>query len=318
MLIIIVISILLLALDIFLAVLVLNRGKVRDSLNIVLGSLNDQFRDRRAAMLVRNYKRSVSYRMNLFEKIDLFLVDKSNIRMYLPFMNSGLLTAFSAVIFIGIFKPVFGIVGFIPTAAVISLLFSLIPFICLDLMARYNSELVRKRLAEFISILSRWCNVREDLFYAFEKTADSGIGEPLRTFIKDMVIQVDRGIDPAEALDMLRMKVGNPQFTDFIVNVKQNVKHRGKITSLLENLEEQFYRIEEEYNRRRISTYKDRLLIFSVMFVVLFIAWFFIKLNPQVEAFYFATIQGKALLALFSILYLTGFYLSLGIARFRY
>ena len=71
-----------------------------------------------------------------------------------------------------------------------------------------------------------------------------------------MIIQVNRGVEPLEAISMLEMKVDNPQFRDFIVNIKQNVKHRGEIRKLLSNLEEQFYKIEEEYNRRKILTYK--------------------------------------------------------------
>ncbi len=309
---------LLLTADILLAVAILNGRFIRKKLGTAIEKLKENNKTRKFAREIMRYKRPVTYKMGILEKIELFLVDKSNIRRYIPFMNSKILAGISAVIFIGLFKPFYDLLDFIPTAVVISLLFSLIPFFVLDIMARYNSELIRKRLAEFISILARWCNVREDLFYAFEKTAESGIGEPLSTFIKDMVIQVDRGIDPAEALDILQLKVDNAQFRDFIVNVKQNIRHRGDINALLANLEDQFYKIEEEYNRRRISTYKDRLLIFFVMFAVLFIAWFFLRLNPQVESFYMHTMDGKALLALFSVLYSLGFYFSFGITKFKY
>ena len=38
---------------------------------------------------------------------------------------------------------------------------------------------------------------------------------------------------------------------------------------MLTNLENQFYRIDEEYNRRKISTYGDRVVIYGVMLAVL-------------------------------------------------
>jgi hypothetical protein len=133
-----------------------------------------------------------------------------------------------------------------------------------------------------------------------------------------MVIQVTRGIEPVEALEILQMKVDNPQFRDFVINVRQNLKYRGDIRKLLAKLEDQFYKIEEEYNRRRISTYRDRLLIYFVMFAVLFAGFVFLRMNPQVESYYLKTFAGKSLLTLFSLLYAGGLYFTAGITRFKH
>lgn len=311
-------SILLAAASIFLAVLTIRAGGVRERVNTVLEKLDDEYSSRRLSREVKKYTRPVTFRMTLFERLELFFIDKSNIRHYLPFMNIYLLFLLMALIFSVLIKPVLEALGFLPSAIVICALFSMVPLFLLDLLTRFNSEFIRRRLAEFVSVLNRWCSVREDIFYAFEKSIDSGIGEPLKTFIRDMVIQVNRGIEPTEALEMLQMKVDNIQFRDFIVNIKQNIRHRGDIIKLLSNLETQFYKIEEEYNRRRISTYKDRILIFCVMFAVLFIAYFFIKSNADIEQFYLMTIRGKMLLTLFSLLYAGGFYLSFGITKFKH
>ncbi|NJD02985.1 MAG: hypothetical protein FIA99_10425 [Ruminiclostridium sp.] len=312
------ISLLLLASNACLVIFTFKGTDVRKTVGAALGRLGEAYSGKLLSMEVKRYTRSITIKMNVAERIELFLIDKSNIRHYLPFINFNTLVLLMICIFVLIIKPLYNIFIFMPSAIVISLLFALAPLLILDLMARYNSENVRRRLAEFISILNRWCAVREDLFYAFEKCADSGVGEPLKTFIRDMVIQVKRGIEPTEALDMLQLKVDNLQFRDFIINVKQNIRHRGDILKLLNNLENQFYKIEEEYNRRRISTYRDRMLTYFVMFAVLFIAYFFIKLNPQVENFYLYTLQGKSLLTFFSILYAAGFYLSFGIMKFNH
>lgn len=285
---------------------------------MTLDRLGDEYKKRVISKELKRYSRSVSIKMGIAERVELFLIDKSNIRRYLPFMSFSMLAVIMGLIFLILLKPLYGILKFVPSVIIISFLFSLIPVLALDLMARYNSELIRRRLAEFISVLNRWCSVKEDIFYAFEKSVDSGIGEPLKTFIRDMVIQVRRGIEPVEALEILQLKVDNVQFKDFVVNIKQSIKHRGDIIKLLENLETQFYKIEEEYNRRRISTYRDRMLVYFVMFAVLFIAYFFIKSNPQIEQFYLFSTQGKSLLTLFCILYAGGFYLSFGIMKFKH
>lgn len=312
------VSILLLASDALMVIFVLGSTSVRKTVDSALGRLGEAYMGRMLSREVKRYTRSITIKMSFADKIELFLIDKSNIRHYLHFINFNTLVLLMICIFVLIIKPLYNILEFIPSAIVISLLFAIIPVFVLDLMARYNSETVRRRLAEFVSILNRWCSVREDLFYAFEKCVDSGIGEPLKTFIRDMVIQVKRGIEPTEALDMLQLKVDNTQFRDFIINIKQNIRHRGDIIKLLNNLENQFYKIEEEYNRRRISTYRDRMLTYFVMFAVLFTAYFFIKINPQIERFYLFTFQGKALLTFFSIMYAAGFYLSFGIMKFKH
>lgn len=311
-------SMLLAAASILLAVLAVKAGSVRERVNTVLERLDNGYSSRRLSREVKKYTRPVTFRMTLLERLELFFIDKSNIRHYLPFMNIHLVFLLMALIFSVLMKPVLDALGFLPSAIVICALFSMVPLFLLDLLARFNSESIRRRLAEFVSVLNRWCSVKEDIFYAFEKSIDSGIGEPLKTFIRDMAIQVNRGIEPVEALEILQMKVDNIQFKDFIVNVKQNIKHRGDIIKLLTNLENQFYKIEEEYNRRRISTYRDRILIFCVMFAVLFIAYFFIKSNPRIEQFYLLTVGGKMLLTLFSLLYAGGFYLSFGITKFKH
>ncbi len=255
--------------------------------------------------------------MNLLERIELLYIEKSNIRHYLPFINVYILIAIIVLIFIAVYRPVYGLLQFIPPSVVISGIISISPLFALELLSRYNAEIIRRKLSEYISVLSRWCAVKEDIIYAFEKSLASNVGEPLQTFIRDMVIQVNRGMEPGEALDILQMKVDDPQFRDFIINVKLSIRHRGDIIQLLSNLENQFYKIDEEYNRRRISTYKDRMLIYFIMFAVLGIGYFFIRLSPQVSSFYLDTVTGKLLLMAFSGMYAFGFYLTAGITRFR-
>lgn len=311
-------SVLLAGASITLAILAVRAGSIRERVNTVLERLEDGYSSRRLSREIKKYTRPVTFRMSAAERLELYFIDRSNIRHYLPFVNIHLLLLLVILIFSAMLKPMLELLGFLPSSAVFSALLSMTPLFLLDLLVRYNSEHIRRRLAEFISVLNRWCSVKEDIFYAFEKSVDSGIGEPLKTFVRDMVIQVRRGIEPSEALEILQLKVDNVQFRDFIVNVKQNIRHRGDIIKLLTNLEAQFYKIEEEYNRRKISTYKDRVVVFCVMFAVLFIAYIFIKSNPAIEQFYFTTANGKLLLTVFSLLYAAGFYLSFGISRFRH
>jgi len=257
--------------------------------------------------------------LGIFKNYQARLIEKSNIRRFIPFFSPQLLLCIKAFIALVIAGPVYNMTMFLPSTVIICFLFSLLPDILLDLVARYNSVVIRRSLAEYVAVLNRWCQVREDIFYAFEKSLQSGaVSEPLKTFIRDMLIQVKNGIAPEFALSLLQNKVDNPQFNDFIVNIRYCVINRGDIRRLLSNLEDQFYKIEEEYNRRKISTYRDRIVIYIVMFAIIVIAYFFLKLNPEIEQFYFQTLNGRMLLTVFCILYAAGFYVTCGITKYRY
>ena len=134
--------------------------------------------------------------MNLLERIELLYIEKSNIRHYLPFMNVYILLLTIILIFISVYRPVYSLLRFVPSSSVISGIISISPLFALELLSRYNAETIRRKLSEYISVLSRWCAVKEDIIYAFEKSLISNIGEPLQTFIRDMVIQVNRGMEP--------------------------------------------------------------------------------------------------------------------------
>lgn len=265
----------------------------------------------------KKYSSAYANESGLLGRFELLYIEKSNIRHYIPFMNVGILLFVMFLIFAVTYGPLYKLLEFFPSAVVISGIISVVPLFGLELLSRYNSEVVRRNLSEYMSVLSRWCSVKEDIMYAFEKSLGASIGEPLRTFIRDMVIQVSSGMEPAQAMDILQMKVDNAQFRDFIINIKLSMRNRGDIVKLLSNLESQFYKIDEEYNRRRISTYKDRMLIYLIMFGVLALAYFFINFTPQINAYYLHTMNGKLLLMAFSGLYAFGFYLTAGIMKFK-
>jgi Flp pilus assembly protein TadB len=311
-------SILLLTATIILSIMIIRTINLKALLHLGFEKLNTEYYERRIRRVIKNYVGPLKVKMSLTEKIELYFIEKSNIRKYIPFANTYILLLLCCILFIVTFEFVYKALFSVVATSIICFLFSLIPIFFLDILGRYNSEKVRRKLAEFISVLNRWCAVKEDIFYAFERSIDSGIGEPLKTFTRDMVTQINGGIDPITALEILQMKVDNAQFRDFIINIKQNVKHRGDIRILLTNLESQFYRIEEEYNRRKISTYRDRIIVYSTMFVVLIVGYYFLKINPRVEEYYFSTSEGKSMLTLFSILFASGFFLSFRISKFKH
>ncbi len=279
--------------------------------------LNDGYLDRKIQRQVKKYTRTITVKMSMIDKVELFLIDKSNIRRFIPFMNFYVLLFISLLVFVVSYIFIYGFLKFSVSSFIIAGIFFFIPSIVLEIMGLYNSDYTRRKLGYFISIIRQWIDVKEDIIYAFEKSIPP-LGEPLKSYIRDTTVQVRRGMDPQDALTILQMKIGNPQFTDFILNIRQNIKYRGNLKILLSKMEEQFYKLEQEFNRRKISTFWDKIYIVIAMILVIIIAFLLIKSNPKALNFYTNTMQGKLYLTLFAILYSIGFYIMTTISRFKH
>lgn len=292
--------------------------KVRKIVDSGLSAMVDSIDERKALQQLYRYTSTIKIKMSPFDKLEFNYIEKSNIKKIVPFMNIYILFILSAILFVAFYQPIYQIT-YSPIATIIlSSIFTILPFIGLDLLKRRNVEVVRRDLAIFTSILGRHCCVKEDILYAFEKSIDSGIREPLKTYIRDLTIQVKKGLDIQESLTLLSMKVDSPQFRDFVLNISQNLQSGGNIIKLLQNLEEEYFRLEKEYKHRKITTLKDRLILFGSMFGAIAIAFYFLKNNPQVMKFYLNTASGQGLLILFSLMFLAAFLISLKISNFNY
>ena len=244
-------------------------------------------------------------------------IDKTNIKRYLPFFNLNLLILLETVIVITVFCITVSKMNVTLPPLILSLLLAEVPLICLDFLANKNNEKIKNELASFISVLARWCSVKNDIFYAFEKASESGLREPLNTYVKDLIIQVRCGIHPMDALDCFSKRFDDTEFKDAILNIKQNIKFRGDGSVLLSGMESRLYKIQEESNKRKISTHGDRTLIVFIMFLVLFMAWYFLKTNQKIQSFYLETNPGRIMLLIFLIIFTLGTFMFMSITKFK-
>ena len=293
-------------------------GGVKDFVSTGAARIEETYNRRRLVRQAKRHAKAVRLKMTFIEKAELYFIERSNIRKYLPFFNFYLLVFIAMALFGLSLAPVYRVVYSVPAAVLACAMVSSAPFLALEIWARANAENVRRKLADFVSVLNRWCAVKEDVVYAFEKSLTSGIGEPLKTYARDFVVQVKRGLDVQEAFEILAMKVDSAQFKDFVLNISENMKHSGDLRKLLSKLEDEYYRLEEEYSRRKISTYKDRIMMYSAMFAALAVGFLLLKSNRRVMDFYLGTPGGQLLMALFSLLFFMGFLMSLRINKFKY
>jgi Flp pilus assembly protein TadB len=139
----------------------------------------------------------------------------------------------------------------------------------------------RQQTLQLVSLLCRWCQVREDLLYAFERSIEAGLGNPMQGALKELTIRVKGGMPVDQALNLLQAAVNHENFHDLVAAIRFNFRYRGDLPTLLEQLEWQMNKIEEEYDRRRLSNARDRYLTLGILLAVpLFL---FVRLFGSVE-----------------------------------
>jgi Flp pilus assembly protein TadB len=169
-----------------------------------------------------------------------------------------------------------------------------------------NDEKTRKQQLELISMLNRWYQVKEDLLFAFEKCAESTIGEPTKGHVKDFIARIKGGLNIDVALELFADSYSNKEFKNFATQIRFNMKYRGNTGELLDNLETQFGRIDEEYTRRKIESSKDRLYLYGIFIITPVIAAIVFMTNPSARSLFFNESIGMLLCFVALLCYGTG------------
>lgn len=261
---------------------------------------------------------SFKVKKNLIAELENNLIYKSGIFRKFNFITIELVIVISISLFVLVDYFMVLSFGFKLYSFIPGVLGFLVPFMILDMLRKYNSQKSRVLLVNFISSIYRWSSVKEDIVFCFEKTLQMGVGKPIDNYIHEFLVQVNGGLSIVKALDIFSEKVDNEFFRTFIINIKHSVKCKGDLLKLLGNLEKEAYKIEEEFDRRKISLFKDKLMLYGVMFLVIFVFYFQLKTNIRVASFYLSSTVGSILLTLYSALFILGVFISLDLNKVEY
>ena len=131
------------ALTVIIAYLIIQQmdfSALRKRMQSSYNKMNEQYNERRLMREVKKRSLSISIKMSFADKVELFLIDKSNIRRYLPFMNFYVLALICAVIFLISLNFTYLFFKFLVTAVIISLIMASLPVIILDILGKWNSR----------------------------------------------------------------------------------------------------------------------------------------------------------------------------------
>lgn len=163
---------------------------------------------------------------------------------------------------------------------------------------------IRQQTLQLVSSLSRWCQVREDLLYGFQKCLEGGLEQPLRGEVEAFITRIQGGLSVDEALNLMEKSLQHEHFQDLVTAIRFNFRYRGDLPALLGHLEWQLNRIEEEYTRRKLSHAHDKKVTQLILLSVPVCVAFRFGTKPDLAALFTENKSGPFFLLIGFIFYL--------------
>lgn len=197
------------------------------------------------------------------------------------------------------------------------LLFAVIPLLCLDIKSQAYHNDLSLEVTKFISCLTRWAIVKDDVYFCFSKSIEQ-IDGPLKVYVKEFLMQIKYSGHINFAFDHIIRFTQHEMLRNLMINLQQTAYCKGDLVGILERLEEESYLIYGEHERRKTETYFDKLAIYFSIVCVLVITIVVLTINIRMREFYLETTAGNYILSLFSMLFILGVYLASKIRTFNY
>lgn len=260
---------------------------------------------------------SIDVHVTKLDKIHRHILFTSGIKKYFKHLNPYNFILIMVVGFLLGSMATYQFSQLIIPSILLGAIMSIIPLIVLDMMVQKQNESLSHDLVTYISLMSRWAAVNDDIFYCFEKANEQFSGV-IYKYIKDFLIQVKYSGSINYAFDMLLIQSDNEMFRNFIINLRQAEICKGNLCELLERLEDEAYQIEGEYNRRHSETFFDRMVILITIVLVLVLAITVLSYNEPMRAFYLHSTMGQYLLSIYAVLFVLGIFVASRITTFNY
>ncbi|MDX1359619.1 MAG: hypothetical protein R3232_12365, partial [Clostridia bacterium] len=163
----------------------------------------------------------------------------------------------------------FGVVGGIVPAMVLGIIPAVGAYAAVDLVERIREDRETRQITYFLMTMSKWSGVKNDLVYCLRKTDETQLKNPLGKLVKNTLGRIYGGMEPAIALTLLEQESYGPDMRYLVRNIRFSAEKGGDLSRLFRGMEEQFFKIDEEFFKRRISTLRDRFAVYGTLTMVM-------------------------------------------------
>lgn len=261
-------------------------------------------------MMVASGEADYNVKLGLMDRLDLKLIARSNIRSRVFFLNIYVLILLQLAIFIFALPFMQQLFVSWKTSIVVAVFLALTPTLLMQSLTTLNNKRTRHMIANFLTLLLGYLEVRNDLIYALENVMDD-VEDPMRSYLMDAVAQLRNNFDPDTVFDILAYKLNSKQFFIIAKNFKSVFKNGGDIIQLVRVLEEEAYKIDNAFETRIVDTFTTRMVVHMMLFVAFFFLIGIIFMSPLFHEIYTQTAGGQNILFFATLSFIAGILLDL-------
>lgn len=207
--------------------------------------------------------------------------------------------AMSFVLFYSLMKSVIAsaAVAMLPVIAIYSIL---------DIIDKYWEDREMKQITFFLMTMAKWGSVKNDLVYCLKKADETRMKKPLGAMVNTTLGRIYGGMTPTDAFGLLEEESRSEDLRYLVKNIRFAAEKGGSLRNLFKGMEEQYFKIDEEFFKRRISTLRDRMAVYFTIFAVAGTGIWYIGNNPVARTFYMRSLNGNIMLVLFVLVFGAG------------
>ena len=267
----------------------------RDRVKKLTGSVSSEYRRNQVIKKVsRREKIKKKVYKRLFYQLEL-IIEKSGIQDYMFFVDSItllIMCLISAIAFFAIFESLFGVTS---VGVITSFPGFFVPIMLLGIMAQRREQEIEKVLGDYLLQLKNSTRIHNDIIEAFRNVQDKCM-DPLKTFTRQFVAEVNSGISVEVAIDNFRDKIDMKKFKLFLTNIQYCYIYGGDFTKLLDKTQRLIADIQKEKRTRIRETRSARIVIFLLIFLDVYLYFNFIMSQQDYLSIMRNTFYGQLIL----------------------
>lgn len=233
---------------------------------------NEKYYDDLLKYYEKNKKIKITTKLNIIYKINI-LIDKAGLKRNL-ILNPITILLLCALTFVVCYMVVFNIFKIILLSLIISLPSIFIPIVILNVIAEIKNKKIEKVMINFLLQLKNYTNINNDIIYAFKEVKTI---EPLQSYIKTFLIEVNSGIKFEKAIENLKEKISFVNFKNVFTNIQYCYLYGGDFSELLKKSYNMLSNIQKEKSKREQETMGARIVLGILIVLDLFVYFTFIK-----------------------------------------
>lgn len=244
----------------------------------------------------------MGFQLSFMQRLEKKYIFQSGLSGKFPFMSIGLMfigSFFFAVVFSNWIWILFHIEGLIVSAVIVGVV---LPFHLVALYSAWRNRKLINGLPGFYSVLQRWAQIQEDIYFCLGQLENSGVDESLGGPFTLFVLESNAGLSKGDAFFHLEQKFQGTPLLHFIRCIERMTEQRGDLVKMLQGFENESYQLQTEMAERQDTQIKYNLLINGLSIASFFLIYLLLSTNRVLSDFYIETLMGKTLLSGLSLL----------------